>query len=146
MIECIDQVDPQLDFRAFSNGRVLEQRNVDVVHVLSSQVREAERERANVSRRRLDRGGCVESGHIEPAANVVDLETLAFIQGLLTLGKCNVTAEENCVCCKVQWRTDLPRVNSAHLPTAQYTRGKCVAGVSESLTLPEWKFIDPTDR
>ena len=146
MIESIDQVNPDLDLRAFSDGRILEQRQVHVIHGLPSYVREPERERANVSPSRLDCRGRDEFGHIEPAANVVYLETFAFIECLLTLRNSNVTAQEDCICCKVQWRTDLPGVNSRHLPAAEKAGGNRIVGVSESLALPEWKFIDPTNR
>ena len=145
MIESIDQVNPDLDLRAFSDGRILEQRQVHVVHGLPSYVREPERERANVSSSRLDCRGRVEPGDIEPATNVVYLKTFTLIEGLLTLRESNVTAQENCIRCKVQWRTDLPGVNSRHLPAAEEARGNRIVGVSESLALTEWKFIDPTN-
>lgn len=55
MVESIDQVNPDLNLRTFRDGRILEQRQVHVIHVLCSYVREPERERANVPPGRLDR-------------------------------------------------------------------------------------------
>ena len=146
MIESIDQVNPDLNLRAFSDRRILEERQVHVIHILPSQVGEPERERANVSGSRLDSRGRDDFSHIEPAANVVYLETLALIEPLLALRNSNVTAEEDCIGGKVQWRTDLPGVNSGNLPTAKQARGNRIVGVPESLALPERKFIDPTNR
>src|SRR5687767_9020394 len=101
MIESINQVKPDLDLRAFSDGRILEQRQVHVIHRLPSDVREPERERAKVSSRGLNCRGCDELGDIEPATNIVDLETFAFVEGLLTLGNRNITTQENCIGRKV---------------------------------------------
>lgn len=145
MIERINQVKPELELRAFSDGRVLEQRQIHVVDVLRANVGEPERERAYVSPSRLKSRSRDEFRDIEPPTDVVYLEALTFIEGLLTLGNSNVTAQVNCICSKVQRRTNLPGVDSGDLPAAKKARRNRIAGVSEGLALAEWKFIDPTN-
>ena len=95
MIQGVDQVESELNLSAFGDGRIFEQRQVNVVHRLPSDVREPERECANVSSSRLDCRRRDEFSHIEPATNVVYLETLTLIERLLTLWNSNVSAKFN---------------------------------------------------
>jgi len=49
MIQGVQKIEPYLELRAFSNLRVLEEREVYVIHVFRSNIGEPQREGANVS-------------------------------------------------------------------------------------------------
>ena len=112
MIQGIDQVESKLNLGAFGDGRILEQRQVNVVHVLCADVREPEREGTMFLCQSVGRRGRVEPGDIKPATDVVYLETCVLIERLLALRDGNITAKEDCIVGEVQWRANLPGVDA----------------------------------
>src|SRR6185503_2767183 len=135
MIESIQEINPYLNLCAFCDRRVLEERQVNVVHVFRTHVREPERERTNVPRSRLNRRCAIESRDVEP-----------FVERPLIFRQRDLAAEVNRVGCEVKRWPNLPGVNSRNLPTAEHPGSHAIAGVAERFAFSKRQFVNPAQR